>query len=309
MKPSLVIALTLVCALDCGGDVIIPLPADTGWDVQAPGDTNPRPPDEINAANCTFLQRCNPSWYNNWFLSMDDCLAYGSSSYGNPSRLPGVTQSEINAIVAWANTGSCATLNSYRPTGSLPIDGTCDQGLQCASGMCNTGIVGCGYCIGDALGEACTFYADCAAPNACLAGFCEPLQANGAACADGSQCQSGYCAPGFGTYPSLDGVCQDPPALPAGASCNGSFDDCAVGLECNSAAVCAQPVYVAIGQPCTQESICNGGYCDPATTICTAYTAPGSPCTSSIQCRSQCVPTTDGGTAGVCDVPAFMSCN
>ena len=109
--------------------------------------------------------------------------------------------------------------------------------------------------------------------------------------------------------------CEGSPALPVGSTCT-KYDDCAIGLQCTSSCTdvacttstpsnCTQPVYVAIGEPCT--GICQGGYCEA--NICTAFVAPGGACTSNAQCRVICVFAGDGGTTGQCDIANIPTCH
>jgi hypothetical protein len=320
MPTRLAIALTVVCALHCGGDVIIPLPGDAGTpaDTLLAGDSVvDATPDTADAAGavvaafCGNWQRCSPVSFNGMFASMNDCLAFVASTEGNEVSLPGLTPDELTAIIDQDNTEACKAYTPSHPTGTLPNGSSCQLGVQCASGECDTGNGTCGTCTGGAAGSACATNLDCAVPTVCVYGVCGAPQPNGATCVDGNytQCQSGYCARGVGAglQPGVS-VCQDNPSAGAGASCLATYE-CALGLVCNRAGVCAQPVYVATGQPCTLDSICIGGYCDSTFTVCTAYTAPGSPCTANTQCRTSCMYVGSGGDTGVCDIPFVTTCN
>jgi hypothetical protein len=330
MKSPLAIALALVCALHCGGDVIITQNGDaatdanvfsdsaieTALDTHATGDSagdatesTPDAATDIYAANCTSLQRCDPLDYNQLFTSMNDCLAFTTSYIANMYSLPGVTPDELAATLAALNNANCNAGGSFYVAGTLPNGAACIDAIQCASGQCSSNGLACGTCVGAAIGAACTTSYECAGNVYCVGGTCQPGLANGMPCDNTTPCQSSYCGPATSDAGTLGVyICQDPPPPPTeGAPCPQGV--CAIGLYCNANSLCAQPVYVKAGQPCDFTTFCAGGYCDNNTNVCTAYLPPGSPCDANSGCRYQCALVNDGGLTGFCDVPWVTSCN
>lgn len=159
-----------------------------------------------------------------------------------------------------------------------PIPGTelvrCADGLTChpTAFVCAGGFCSPGSPCFDTVSDS-----DCPESTFCVGNFftqpsCQQPGLVGAPCSKPDDCGSNYCDP-------FDEICAE--LLPAGGSC---FDnnECSSGF-C-SGGLCA-PSY-GVGQPCTSgfNEECFDGYCDAATTVCTAYAAEGGPCPNGTEC-------------------------
>jgi hypothetical protein len=266
-------------------------------------------PADVISAECSFMQRCDPVEYHRLFASNSDCVATFTRYVGPEMQLPGVTQDELNTVVNLANTEACGSHPVVFSTGSLANGAGCANNIQCQSGVCSGTDSACGVCVGAAAGAACSITTPCAAPNACISGTCQAKLADGASCTDSTQCQNGACD-SISADAFAGQVCKTETGIAEGQSCAGG-GVCAPTLFCNGA-TCVQPVYVALGQPCTTSTPCEGSYCDPTTSVCTAFIAAGSACDLSSNtntCRLECIAVGDGGTTGVCDQVTYPTCN
>lgn len=180
-------------------------------------------------------------------------------------------------------------------------------------------------CRSGAVGDACTWDADCPADTLCLGGACAVLPAAGAPCAQGARCAAGIgCDPATtlcGPLPEkgapcagvaggavgcaaglacVAGACGTPPA--AGEACADDFT-CGAGLGCEPRSDGNFCVTLrAAGGPCTDHRVCGAGLrCDPSTAACAPYAAAGEACTDSVACgpSGACLPAASG-EAWVC---------
>jgi hypothetical protein len=210
------------------------------------------------------------------------------------------------------------------------------MGSACAfAGQCQTGFCAvadkqvCGVCAAQpGTGGSCAS-AGCGVGLICLKDtqLCAVAVADGGACTDAAACGIGFACLGLGANGS--GTCT--PEGSVGSACDGeshSEPDCdqSGGAYCErglrDAGIC-QPIALAnSGSPCGDVSgvatACGaGGLCvkslpDAGTGNCIAHVADGSRCDSVAgpPCLppAQCVPTTDGGTAGTCTLADGTSC-
>ncbi len=188
--------------------------------------------------------------------------------------------------------------------GKCLSDNGCQAGLTCGpNNTCTAGL---------AAGSKCNVTDQCAAGLACLGGVCATAAADGQVCVS-DVCASGhYCVPGPPQQVCRPKVganepCNMPDSCQAGLYCDFSVGSlcepiptvgeacpsfqCAPGLSCDAASVCATPP--GDGQPCLKGATpdCAAGLnCDAATMTCKPAGGAGSPC-----------PTGNCGSGTVCN--------
>lgn len=188
--------------------------------------------------------------------------------------------------------------------GKCLSDNGCQAGLTCGpNNTCTAGL---------AAGSKCNVTDQCAAGLACPGGVCATAAADGQVCVS-DVCASGhYCVPGPPQQVCRPKVganepCNMPDSCQAGLYCDFSVGSlcepiptvgeacpsfqCAPGLSCDAASVCATPP--GDGQPCLKGATpdCAAGLnCDAATMTCKPAGGAGSPC-----------PTGNCGSGTVCN--------
>jgi hypothetical protein len=307
--------LSIIAAASCGG----PLTTACNDYVDALSDAG---------------DRCSGSGYDDTTKKqfVDLCEAIGAApGAGDFADQLGSCTSAITADACGIADDACEL------KGSLPDGAPCGVDVQCAGGNCDTTAgakapdsdIDCGACatylpVGamcSSHGPACDPYVSrCSGdPGTCLAyakegedcteapcdpvllcdsetTTCKPLPAKGDPCTFNCK-QPFVCA---------SGTCADP--AKEGEPCP-SGGECAVGLICNAAQICAQPKRVGVGEACgfvEQEFVdCNEGLeCGFTSQKCEEPKVKGSPCTPGMfECGEllACV-------SGACQVPDFALC-
>ena len=124
-------------------------------------------------------------------------------------------------------------------SGGVCLVPTCSDGIKNGS---ETGIdCGGGTCPACATGVACNVNSDCVSGDACVAGVCTVLQAQGTACTLSSQCLTGSCADGFCCNTACTATCTACSAALT-SSANGTCGEIRAGtnpkLQCTSPQTC-----------------------------------------------------------------------
>ena len=230
--------------------------------------------------------------------------------------------------------------------GTVALGGGCGAPAQCASTYCAIARDQvCGTCQPlPAVGATCTVDADCGRGLACAmpahatTGTCAAYVAENGACIAGvSPCQAGLSCVGEDSATATPGVCK-PAVTVIDAACDGSRKtmaacDAQAGLACiptaaTSAVGSCQPIQLVGpnatcgqigGPPITAIVDCGaGGSCVKAapgdkTSTCVAPAADGAACDTvagpPCLAPAKCVPTTPGGTTGMCTLRDATQCH
>lgn len=183
--------------------------------------------DQVAAAYCAALARCNPHWLAVDFADEADCTARMALGCSRNAAAPGAAGlvDDLGACLDPLAT-SCATLIpgtlptcGFRP-GAAAAGAACAVDGQCASLRCNLDAAGCGVCAKTA-----------AVADACGGGPC-PDEAR----VEGADCSEGGCAHALGLHchgPTKR--CRSIPMRPAGEGCDmtgimtGALSECRQG--------------------------------------------------------------------------------
>jgi hypothetical protein len=222
-------------------------------------------------------------------------------------------------------TDACEPAMGTRANGAA-----CEFSGQCASTYCAVPTDGwCGQCAAvPQVGDSCAD-TPCAPNQVCVGATttCQVAVAMGGACSADLPCAGGTACVGANAQTGVMGSCTAQPTT-VGAACDHrrqTAPDCDVdaGVVCDATTsqCVAQPI-VAAGMPCGDVAgvptrCAAGGTCvKPAGSqqgTCVAPAADGAACdtTAGPGCLfpAKCVPTSTGGTAGTCTLPADPTCS
>jgi hypothetical protein len=126
-------------------------------------------------------------------------------------------------------------------SGGVCLVPTCSDGVK--NGNETDVDCGGGTCAACATGKACIVGSDCVSGDACVAGVCTVLQAQGAACTLSSQCITGNCADGFCCNTACTATC---------TACNAALTSSPNGT-CGEIRAGTNPK-----SQCTSPQTCNG---------------------------------------------------
>jgi hypothetical protein len=252
-------------------------------------------PTAFDALVAKYLEKCEGA----------DAIRVREARRGQSGTLPGETfdAATVAACSRAVDAGLCddPSCAQIYPTGTLEDGAPCRLGNQCKSALCGDGTAVCGTCTPNpacgacAAGTVCTPYgcsplpvvakvgercsdekpplAFCARGASCdnQTGQCVENGPVGASCASSECASNAYCDFASGRCAASKG---------AGAKCGdlGSLE-CQKGLVCG-AGVCKAVTKAALGQPCDEATLCDGGGCNLVAGRCEAYPKAGASCES-----------------------------
>jgi hypothetical protein len=238
------------------------------------------------------------------------CSTNAQCRSGLCNTAAGVCQTTVCAVDAGSDCaafgGACASDGSCACTPGTGLCGGCSQNSDCASGLCDPNTTVCQTTTCSANPASCQAGGGiCASDGSCN---CTPPVGLCTACSQNSDCQSGLCDP-------TASVCQMTACQADAGACLAANGICATDGSCN----CTPPV--GLCKPCSQNSDCQSGLCDPTAAVCQTTTcssdaascaAGGGACASDGTCEctllcNLCFSDSDCAT-GFCD-PNTAFCN
>jgi hypothetical protein len=229
------------------------------------------------------------------------------------------------AFLAADQTDACMPQTGTRATGAA-----CEFPAQCASMYCAIASDSlCGQCAAlPQVGDSCADQG-CAPNQVCVASTmtCQVAVADGGACTADLPCVEGDACVGANAGTNTMGSCKAQPTtvgaacdpkrqtaadcnIDAGVVCDTTSDQCvaqpivAAGMTCGD--VAGVPTRCAAGGTCVKPTGSTTGTCvAPAADGAACDTAAGPGCLT----PAKCVPTSTGGTAGTCELPADPTCS
>jgi hypothetical protein len=235
------------CVTGCGTEYpeAVPLLLSIGTCVKGCGcpDTTEQPPTALESAvnsyaeaECKKMDDCSPGWLRQNYDTVEECADRLGKLYQWLSELPGTAWVE-SAFVDCADAifgASCADyvnrqITECEPPGDFDNGESCDDGVQCASRVCENPTDACGECV-EAPSEG----------DDCISGSC----GHGLVCSDARTCERPRavdedCSGGLpcqGKAICYEDVCTQP-IKEEGASCDpntGVFCDSSQKLVCSS---------------------------------------------------------------------------
>lgn len=149
--------------------------------------------DKPEGADCTFSTECAGELVCNFLTDSGTCAQPKSVAAGGPCGVDEVCMDGLSCD--YFGTETCRGLGA---AGDGCNDGSvsffpvaCQPGLACLTIDPNSGEGTCGALV--AAGGACQDFTQCAAPNTCVGGMCQPRLADGGSCESALQCESLSC--------------------------------------------------------------------------------------------------------------------
>jgi hypothetical protein len=326
MKPVAAPFLVALAALSCSpanvGGPIADAGSDTSADSSTDGGANATQACLNRAyAYCTQLQTCSTTAIEYRYGDVQTCktLIAGECEVSAAAPSTGTSIAQIEACTAVEPTWACGDIIHSQnpppacaaPPGPFANGTACTVNAQCQSSWCSHPPgKACGACApppnpGDPCdGNECPLPLVCSTSTLTCGAYVEA----GGQCNAGNLCDSGLTCVG--------GICEagvtvaNMPCVFAGPGCD-QFS----GLACNAQSGTCKTLQLiqggaACGTVANQPTLCEVGYCNRG--ACVGYAGLGEECdlAAGPECAAnlRCIVTSDGGTAGICQILGGGSC-